>query len=375
MTQRLASRRWLSTLNAHLRTEAPGLQPVFRACRDFDRLLHRLRLLRRGESLATRVSWWPTVAVLGDASPAKTAFLDCYRTTTDALPTDGAITALCYGSAAPDNDPRLPTGLDQPCRVEASKNERLRGLILLDIAEGTSPPAERAVECSDLVLVFNGAPPEAPASSPDKTFTVSSEAADLAGIEARMAVLGAEHGERVATLFDTLANRVENDVIPGLEAALKRWRRGVFFGAALWLVLLGLVFGGALFLAGTANLPAFVRWLFDQRPARWGGLPLRLLVLLVGAVGLWLAGHFWVRCWAANRVLPSLSEQGEPDRAGEGDFTLRRAFFKNTRFPRSAFGSGVSCWGGGAKRRLAAIRATMNKHKQSLATPGVAAKG
>ncbi|HYG87390.1 MAG TPA: hypothetical protein VD978_14115 [Azospirillum sp.] len=357
MTQRQALGQRLSTLEVHLQAEAPDLLPVLGTYRDFDRLLHRLGLLGRDDSLATRIPWWPVIAVLGSTSPDKTAFLDGYRDAA-ARTAAGAVTVLCYGSEASDGDPRIPFDLGEACRVEASGSERLRGRILVDVAEEAPQAAEHVAERSDVVLAFPGVEP--PVSDARKVLTVRSDA-DVAGIDARMAALGVEHGGRVVALLDTLAEELESELIPYLEAALARWRRSVRSGGAVWLALLGLVLGGAVFLGGVENLPAFAGWLLEWRPARLGGLPLRLLALLAGVGGLWLAGHLWVRRWAANRLASGL-----PERMGEADLDLRRAFLKSTRLPRSAFGSGVAGWGRGAKRRLAAIRTAMGEHRRSL---------
>ncbi len=106
-------------------------------------------------------------------------------------------------------------------------------------------------------------------------------------------------------------------------------------------------------LGGPENLPAFVGWLLEGRPALPGGMPVRLPALLVGVVGLWLAGRHWVRRAVAQRIAANL-----PTRMGEADLDPRRAFLKGT----GAFRAGLAGWGRRARRRLAAIRDAVAAH-------------
>lgn len=367
MTRRQTTRRRLSVLEAHLRAEIPDLLPVFGACRGFDRVSHRLGLLARDESLTTDVPWWPVVAALGAAASGKAAFLDALRPADGGRPVDGAPAVLCYGEAASDADPRIAADLGDGLRVEGSGSERMRGRVLVDTPGEAVQPADRIVGLSDLVLVF---PPEPEGVMPvlskaargadaRRVFTVRSDA-DLAAVDARVAAAGVEHGRRLVQRIDSLAQELEDEVIPFLKAALARWRSGVWTGGAVWLGILALVLGGAVFLGGTENLPAFGDWLFGLRPARIGGLPLRLLALAAGVGGLWLAGHLWVRRWVAARLAAGL-----PERMGEAGLNVRRAFLRNTRFPRPAIGTGVAGWGRRTQRRLAAMREAMREHARN----------
>ncbi len=358
MTSGKTLRKRLTALESHLKAEKPDLLPVFRAYRDFDRLLQGTGLLARTESLATRTAWWPVIAVLGPATAGKAAFLDGFRPAGGERPADDRFTVLLHGGEASATDPRVPSDLDAPVRIDASDNGSLRGRILVDASGSAAQPCERLVELSDLVLVF----PDAGGGAPDelaqllatasrradarKILTIRSDA-DLVGIDGRLAEAGAGQGRRVAGLLGAVAEEVEDELIPYVEASLTRWRRNRRLGALAWLVLLALVLGGAVVLGGAENLPAFAGWLVEARPAPLGGLPIRLLALVAGIAGLWLAGHLWVRRATAQRVAASL-----PERMGEADLNPRRAFLKGTRL----FRTGISGWGRRARRRLAAIR-------------------
>ena len=357
----MTPRQRLTALESHLTAENPALLPVLRSYRDFDRLLQRMGLLPRGESLVTRTPWWTLVAALGPATPAKAAVLDGFRAPDGDA--GGRATLYCYG-AAPTADPRIPADLGGAVRVAASDSDRLRGRLLVDASGDAAQPAGRVLELADLVLVF----PDPARPDPDtlaqalaaashradarKLLTVGPDA-DRAGIDARLEEAAAARGRRIAGLLDTLAEELEDELVPFLEAALARWRRGVRRGALVWIALLALVLGAAVVLGGTGNLPAFAGWLGEARPALLGGAPVRLLALAAGLGGLWLAGHQWVRRAAARRIAAEL-----PVRMGEADLDPRRAFLKST----GVFRWGVAGWGRRARRRLAAIRAAMAGH-------------
>ncbi|WP_431859285.1 hypothetical protein [Azospirillum sp.] len=339
----MTPREFLRALESHLAAEKPELAPVLGAYRDADRLLRRMGLLPPGESLATRARWWPLIAVLGAETPARVAFLDGIR------PSGSAPAAALYvHGAAPAGDPRIPAALPGGLRPTASDSPRLRGRLLLDVAGDAAPPFGPVIAQADLVLLFADADQSGSgALAAGSRLTVRTEA-DLAEAEARTAEASAACGRRTAGLLDAVAEEVEDELVPYLQAALARWRRGVRRGAFTWTVLLALVLGGAVALAGTGNLPAFAAWLGEARPAALGGAPVRLLALAAGVGGLWLAGHQWVRRAAAQRVAAEL-----PERMGEADLCPRRAFLRGTRW----FRRGVAGWGRGASRRLAAIRA------------------
>ncbi|PWC40675.1 hypothetical protein [Azospirillum sp. TSO22-1] len=354
---------FLRALDSRLAAEKPELAPMLRAYRDADRLLRRMGLLPRGESLATRARWWPLIVVLGAETPARVAFLEGIRPAGA-----GPSAALYVHGAAPAGDLRIPAGLPDGLRAVASDSPRLRGRLLLDVAGDAAPPAGAVIEQADLVLLFADADqPDSEAlvealaaasrrADAGKLLTVRSEAG-LADIDARLAEAAAACDRRTAGLLDAVAEEVEDELVPYLQAALARWRRGVRRGALVWTALLALVLGSAVALAGTGNVPAFAAWLGEAAAAA-GGAPVRLLVLAAGVGGLWLAGHQWVRRVVAQRVAAEL-----PARMGEADLSPRRAFLRGT----GPFRRGVAGWGRGARRRLTAIRAAI--HAAARANP------
>jgi GTPase SAR1 family protein len=161
---------------------------------------HSLRIgfLSAEESHATRVPWWPIIAVLGVYSSGKSTFINHYlgyelqRTGNQAV--DDKFTVICFSrentvrtlpGLALDADPRFPfyqmsraleeitTGegrrIDAYLQLKTCPSERVRGKILID-SPGFDADAQRTstlritrhiIDLSDLVLVlFDARHPE-----------------------------------------------------------------------------------------------------------------------------------------------------------------------------------------------------------------------
>ena len=181
----------MARLQEHLAQENPILLDVVKSFRELDRVAHRLGMLSRVESFATRVPWWPMISVLGTFSSGKSTFLNGYlghklqKTGNQAV--DDKFTVLCYGSGgesrtlpgrALDGDPRFPfyqisTAIDEAApgegpridvylQLRTSASERLRGKIFIDSPgfdadeqrNSTLRITDHIMDLSDLVLVF-----------------------------------------------------------------------------------------------------------------------------------------------------------------------------------------------------------------------------
>ncbi|MBF0126711.1 MAG: dynamin family protein [Magnetococcales bacterium] len=183
--------RRLNSLEKHLKQENPVLLQVVQSFRELDRVAYRMGLISRDDSFATRVPWWPLIAVLGTFSSGKSTFINSFlgqklqRTGNQAV--DDKFTVICYSKEdkirtlpglALDADPRFPfyqishqiehvvegegKRIDAYLQLKTCPTEKLLGKILID-SPGFDADAQRTstlritdhiMSLSDLVLVF-----------------------------------------------------------------------------------------------------------------------------------------------------------------------------------------------------------------------------
>lgn len=181
----------LNNLETHLKEEHPDLMEVLPTYRKLDRVLYRLGLLTDDESLATRITWWPLISVLGTFSSGKSTFINftlgekLQRTGNQAV--DDKFTVVCYShqegsrtlpGTALNNDPRFPffrigeeiekvaegegRRIDTYLQIKTSSTEGLRGRTLIDSPgfdaddqrRSTLRLTDHIIDISDLVLIF-----------------------------------------------------------------------------------------------------------------------------------------------------------------------------------------------------------------------------
>jgi len=181
----------LRTLEEHLEQENPILLQVVKSFRKLDKLGRRLGLLEESESYATRVPWWPVIAILGTFSAGKSSFINAFLGSklqlTGNQAVDDRFTVVCFSNesesrvlpgVALDADPRFPfyrisrdieevsegegNRIDAYLQLKTSPSEALKGKILID-SPGFDADAQRdatlritdhIIGLSDLVLVF-----------------------------------------------------------------------------------------------------------------------------------------------------------------------------------------------------------------------------
>ncbi len=181
----------LKNLEEQLRRENPLLVDAVASFRKLDFVGRRLGLLHKGGSFASRIAWWPLVAVLGPFSAGKSTFINSYlgqplqHTGTHAV--DDRFTVICHTTeplsrvlpgVALDADLRFPFykmsqelekveageggRIDAYLQLKTCPGERARGLILID-SPGFDADAQRTatlritdyiMDLSDLVLVL-----------------------------------------------------------------------------------------------------------------------------------------------------------------------------------------------------------------------------
>ncbi len=136
---------------------------------------------------------------------------------------------------------------------------------------------------------------------------------------------------RIVGNLKLLANHIEGDAIPLLNAALKKWRMAVRITDLVLLAFLALV-------------AVIIWWKTGFALATW-----KLVSLILGSVGLFAAGHYMAR-----RVFASHFGKGLGD-SDVGD--LGEAFVKSTRWFRSVWlRRNPVGWGKGVRRKLDRIR-------------------
>ena len=181
----------ISTLETHLEREHPLLLDVVKSFRKLDHVAYRLGILSREESFATRIPWWPLVAVLGTFSSGKSSFINYFLQTrlqtSGNQAVDDKFTVICFGADDPprtlpglalDADPRFPfyqvsrdiesvaegegRRIDAYLQLKTCRSEALRGKILVDSPgfdadeqrNATLRITDHIIDLSDLVLVF-----------------------------------------------------------------------------------------------------------------------------------------------------------------------------------------------------------------------------
>lgn len=468
MTPQKALQDRLAALENQLRAENPNLLPVVDTYRAFDRMLYRTGLLKPEESLATRIPWWPMIAVLGTFSAGKSTFINSYLQsglqTTGNQAVDDKFTVICFGAdtryealpgTALNADPRFPfyriadevekvaagegKRIDSYLQLKTLSTERVRGKIIIDSPGFDADDQRRSilrlvdhiVDISDLVLVFFDARHPEPGAMHDtlhllvaktvrradarkflyilnqidttakednaeavfgawqrsvaqaglvsgRFYGVYDKAAageianpavraryeqkcdaDLAEIHGRIAEVEVGRSYRIVGAVESIAKEVEGELIPFVHGALKRWRRAVLWSDAAWLALIGAVLLGVGHLLGPENVAALWRGLAGT--GQLAGLPWGVLAAGGALLAAVVAGHFWLRGVFARRIAARL-----PERMGEADLNPRNAFLKATGWLHPALAPSPAGWGGGARKRLFAIRESVAGHVQRL---------
>ncbi|MEG3618797.1 dynamin family protein [Magnetovibrio sp. PR-2] len=181
----------LNNLEKHLAEEHPDLLSVLPTYMKLDKVLYRLGLLTADESLATRITWWPLISVLGTFSSGKSTFINhtlgkvLQRTGNQAV--DDKFTVMCYAAhensrtlpgSALNHDPRFPffgigeeiekvaegegRRIDTYLQLKTADTDVLKGRTLIDSPgfdaddqrRSTLRLTDHIIDISDLVLIF-----------------------------------------------------------------------------------------------------------------------------------------------------------------------------------------------------------------------------
>jgi hypothetical protein len=181
----------LQSLETHLAQENPILLQAVASFRKLDNVARRVGFLQSEESFATRISWWPLIAILGTYSSGKSTFINHYLgqslQLTGNQAVDDRFTVVCFSKEAEvrvlpglalDADARFPfyqmsraieeitvgegRRIDAYLQLKTCPSEQVRGKIVID-SPGFDADAQRTstlqitnhiIDLSDLVLVF-----------------------------------------------------------------------------------------------------------------------------------------------------------------------------------------------------------------------------
>jgi len=183
----------LERLESHMQAENPALLEVLPTFYKFDKMLYRIGLLDRDSSLASRISWWPLISILGTFSSGKSTFINDYIgekiQDTGNQAVDDKFTVICHRSAgvggnrtlpgsALDADPRFPffrisreiekvaqgegKHIESYLQLRTTAKDRIKGKILIDSPgfdaddqrRSTLRITDHIIDLSDMVLVF-----------------------------------------------------------------------------------------------------------------------------------------------------------------------------------------------------------------------------
>ncbi len=455
----------LASLENHLTQENPALLEVLPTYYKMDKMLYRIGLLDKESSLASRISWWPLISVLGTFSSGKSTFINDYIgediQDTGNQAVDDKFTVVSYragstknqtlpGSAL-DADPRFPffrisreiekvakgegKRIESYLQLRTANSEKIKNRILIDSPgfdaddqrTSTLRITDHILDLSDLVLVFFDARHPEPGAMQDtlehlvsrtvartdaskffyvlnqidtsakednpeavvgawqraiaqagltagRFFTIYNEAAsvpiedpalrarfqskrdaDLKEIHERMDEIEVQRNYRIVSVLETVANELEDDIIPQLRKAKAKWRRNVLIGDG---VALGLVAAAGIGLCTTFNWwPSSEVFSTSWVRQNW----LDVAGVAVGIAILALAFHFWLRGNMSRRIARKLTPK-----YGQLELNLRAAFLKSSNWMHSPFTPEPAGWGQRPAKRLRQIREILANHIQSL---------
>lgn len=173
---------------------------------------------------------------------------------------------------------------------------------------------------------------------------------DYAEITKRMEDINVERVYRIIGSMESLSNQIEQQAVPQIKVAMKRWRKRV--------IITDLV----IFIPLIAGLLALV-YSFDLLNHPWLSQLQTNKVMGLIAVGLlaFLAYllHLFIKSSLVNGIAKTLNTE---DAYGN----IANAFRKNTKWYRSIFRSNPVGWGNGVRKRLDGIRNDIDQFVQTL---------
>ncbi|MEE9352159.1 MAG: dynamin family protein [Thiotrichaceae bacterium] len=178
--------------------------------------------------------------------------------------------------------------------------------------------------------------------------------ADYNEITTRMDGISVERVYRIIGSMESLANHIEHQSVPKLQASLQSWKKRVLTSDGI--VLATLLIGSAItsviagYWQGVTFNPPWLPTLMGSKPLLYGiALAIVLALILL---------HFYFR----KAFSKSIAKKMSSDSAGD----LKAAFLKSTSPFRSIFSSNPRGWSGRSRKRLDALRDDTDRFVQKL---------
>jgi len=172
---------------------------------------------------------------------------------------------------------------------------------------------------------------------------------DYAEIEKRMEDIDIDRVYRIIGSLESISNQIEQQAVPQLQLALKRWRKRVILTDLVVLVPLIIGIVALLVITGLSDV---IMSTVQSNP---------LIGMIAGGIALLLVylAHQFIRSKLANSMAKKLNTE---DSFGN----IANAFRKSTRWWRSIFSSNPAGWGNGVRKKLDVIRSDIDNFVQSL---------
>ena len=141
----------LKNLEAHLEQENSVLLHAVQSFRTLDQIAYGMGILNNDESYATRIPWWPLVAILGTFSAGKSTFINALAgqevsRSSDRRPTTDRV--IVYRHVKTEISGDVPT-VDFAQPEVLHDNRALEKVVLLDFPDFDS--AEESLVFADLI--------------------------------------------------------------------------------------------------------------------------------------------------------------------------------------------------------------------------------
>jgi hypothetical protein len=187
----ISESKYLLYLEKHLADQNPVLLQASKVFHELDQITYDLGLLDKGESTASKISWWPIITVLGTPTSGSTEFINKVLKSEILSTTPGVgsskFTIINYGNSehsvalpgtALDGDTRLPfyqisekiervkkgegSRINSYMEIKTANSDLLNGKIIVNApsfqADGNDEVVsfltQHIIEMSDLVLIF-----------------------------------------------------------------------------------------------------------------------------------------------------------------------------------------------------------------------------